>query len=163
MSTRRLEGAAEGRQPSASKKLCFELIEEMSHERKLIGPRDPLKPASVPFPLPVRHVDIITAPSAPTPEASLPRTLNVHPRAPFPRARSAMRSCGLGHGVLTALCVALLIGTACQAGEPGGSPPSDASPESPLVQSHPGQADAIVNVPRVGTGIVGKMTPFERI
>ena len=57
--------------------------------------------------------------------------------------------------------MALLIGTACQAGEPGGSPPSNPSPDSSLARSHPGQADAIVNVPRVGTGIVGKMTPLR--
>ena len=57
--------------------------------------------------------------------------------------------------------MALLIGRACQAGEPGGSPPRNASPDSPLVRSHSGQADAIVNVPRAGTGIVGKMTPLR--
>ena len=63
MSTR-LDGAAEEGQPSASKKLCLDLLEEMremSHER-LIGPRDPLKPAPVPSPLPVRHVEVATAP-----------------------------------------------------------------------------------------------------
>ena len=134
-SARRLGRAAKGRQPQASKPFCYGFSEEMCYTEELIGPRDPLKPAPVPFPLPLRHVEVITVPSAPTPEASLPRILNVPPRAPFPRARSAMRSCGSSYGVLTALSMALLIGTACQAGEPGGSPPSNPSPDSPLARS----------------------------
>ena len=116
-SARRLGRAADGRQPQASKPFCFDFTEE------LIGPRDPLKLAPVPFPLPVRHVEVATAPSAPTLEASSPRFLNVPPRAPFPHTRTTMRSCGMNHGVLTALCIAMLVGTACQAGELGGNPP----------------------------------------
>ena len=77
-SARRLRRAADGRQPQASKPFFYAFFEE------LIGPREPMKPAPVPFPLPVRHVDVVTATLLPTLEASSPRSSSVHTFAQFP-------------------------------------------------------------------------------